>query len=71
MSFFSRAVALGLKEFPRINAEIDGSDVVYNEHVHLGIAVSTVEKQHARALRLLRAALPGDPDSTPDTKANS
>jgi RNA polymerase sigma factor (sigma-70 family) len=26
----------------------------------LGIAVSTVEKQHARALRLLRAALPGD-----------
>jgi len=41
MSFFSRAVALGLKEFPRINAEIDGSDVVYNEHVNLGIAVST------------------------------
>jgi len=41
MSFFSRAVALGLKEFPRINAEIDGSDIVYNEHVHLGIAVST------------------------------
>lgn len=27
----------------------------------LGIAVSTVEKQHARALRLLRAALPGEP----------
>jgi RNA polymerase sigma factor (sigma-70 family) len=26
----------------------------------LGIAVSTVEKQHARALRLLRAALPAD-----------
>ncbi len=41
MSFFSRAVALGLKEFPRINAEIDGTDVIYNEHVHLGIAVST------------------------------
>jgi RNA polymerase sigma-70 factor (ECF subfamily) len=27
----------------------------------LGIAVSTVEKQHARALRLLRAALPAEP----------
>jgi RNA polymerase sigma-70 factor (ECF subfamily) len=26
----------------------------------LGIAVSTVEKQHARALRLLRAALPSE-----------
>jgi len=41
MSFFSRAVVLALKEFPRINAEIDGSDIVYNEHVNLGIAVST------------------------------
>jgi RNA polymerase sigma-70 factor (ECF subfamily) len=30
----------------------------------LGIAVSTVEKQHARALRLLKAALP--PESTPN-----
>jgi RNA polymerase sigma-70 factor (ECF subfamily) len=29
----------------------------------LGIAVSTVEKQHARALRLLRAALEGEIDS--------
>ncbi len=29
----------------------------------LGIAISTVEKQHARALRLLRAALPQDPTS--------
>jgi RNA polymerase sigma-70 factor (ECF subfamily) len=33
----------------------------------LGLAVSTVEKQHARALRLLRAALPAQPESaTPD-----
>jgi RNA polymerase sigma factor (sigma-70 family) len=37
----------------------------------LGIAVSTVEKQHARALRLLRAALPGDAEPTPDPKARS
>jgi RNA polymerase sigma factor (sigma-70 family) len=44
----------------------------------LGIAVSTVEKQHARALRLLRAALPPEtapgsvpPASTPDTEASS
>lgn len=41
MSFFARAVTLGLREFPRINAEIDGGDIIYNEHVHLGIAVST------------------------------
>jgi RNA polymerase sigma factor (sigma-70 family) len=35
----------------------------------LGIAISTVEKQHARALRLLRSALPAEtlPDSLGDT----
>jgi 2-oxoglutarate dehydrogenase E2 component (dihydrolipoamide succinyltransferase) len=41
MSFFCRAVVLGLKEFPRVNAYIDGEDVVYHNYVHLGIAVST------------------------------
>ena len=33
----------------------------------LGIAVSTVEKQHARALRLLRASLPAEPETQPST----
>jgi RNA polymerase sigma factor (sigma-70 family) len=43
----------------------------------LGIAISTVEKQHARALRLLRAALPGatshpaSSPSAPNQEANS
>ncbi|MBI5766743.1 MAG: RNA polymerase sigma factor [Verrucomicrobia bacterium] len=44
----------------------------------LGIAISTVEKQHARALRLLRAALPAEtlhsiaaPTATPETEATS
>ena len=38
----------------------------------LGIAVSTVEKQHARALRLLRASLaPGQPAASPDLKAEA
>jgi 2-oxoglutarate dehydrogenase E2 component (dihydrolipoamide succinyltransferase) len=41
MSFFARATALALKEFPRVNAFIDGDDVVYHQFVHLGIAVST------------------------------
>lgn len=41
MSFFARAVVLGLREFPRINAFIDGGDVVYHNYLHLGIAVST------------------------------
>ncbi len=41
MSFFSRAVALALGEFPPINARIEGNDIVYHPYVHLGIAVST------------------------------
>jgi 2-oxoglutarate dehydrogenase E2 component (dihydrolipoamide succinyltransferase) len=41
MSFFARASVLALKEFPRVNAAIDGDDVVYHNYVHLGIAVST------------------------------
>ncbi len=41
MSFFARAVCLGLKEFPRINAFMEGNDIVYHNYVHLGIAVST------------------------------
>lgn len=41
MSFFAKAVVMGLKEFPRINAFIEGDDIVYHNYVHLGIAVST------------------------------
>jgi 2-oxoglutarate dehydrogenase E2 component (dihydrolipoamide succinyltransferase) len=41
MSFFARAVVLASKEFPRVNAQLDGDDIVYHNHVHLGIAVST------------------------------
>jgi len=41
MSFFARACVLALREFPRVNAEIDGDDVIYHNHVNLGIAVST------------------------------
>src|SRR5207244_5502046 len=39
MSFFARAVTLGLKEIPRLNASIDGTDIIYHQHVNLGIAV--------------------------------
>ncbi len=41
MSFFARAVVLALREFPRVNAFLEGDDVVYHSYVHLGIAVST------------------------------
>lgn len=41
MSFFARAVALALKEFQSVNAFLEGEDIVYNDNVNLGIAVST------------------------------
>jgi 2-oxoglutarate dehydrogenase E2 component (dihydrolipoamide succinyltransferase) len=39
MSFFVRACISGLKEFPAVNAEIDGDEIVYKNYVHMGIAV--------------------------------
>jgi 2-oxoglutarate dehydrogenase E2 component (dihydrolipoamide succinyltransferase) len=41
MSFFARAVVLGLKQFPLVNASIDGNDIIHHDFVNLGIAVST------------------------------
>ena len=39
MSFFCNAVSIALKEMPIINSEIDGSDIIYHEHINLGIAI--------------------------------
>ncbi len=39
MSLFVKACVLALKEFPAVNAEIDGDEIVYKNFVHMGIAV--------------------------------
>lgn len=41
MSFFTKASVAALKEFPLINAEIDGKDLLMKEFYDIGIAVST------------------------------
>jgi len=41
MSFFTKAVVEGLKEFPQINAFVDGNDVLYHNYYHVGIAIGT------------------------------
>ena len=41
MSFFARAAIASLADVRGLNAQIDGSDIVYHQHVHLGVAVST------------------------------
>ncbi len=41
MGFFVRACIQALKEIPAVNAEIDGSDIVYKNYYHVGVAVGT------------------------------
>ena len=41
MGFFTKAVIQALKELPAVNAEIDGTDIVYKNYYHIGIAVGT------------------------------
>ena len=41
MSFFVRACIAALREFPAVNAEIDGDEIVYKNFVNMGIAVSS------------------------------
>jgi 2-oxoglutarate dehydrogenase E2 component (dihydrolipoamide succinyltransferase) len=41
MGFFVRACVQALKEIPSVNAEIDGTDLVYKNYYHVGVAVGT------------------------------
>ncbi|MFN3658393.1 MAG: 2-oxoglutarate dehydrogenase complex dihydrolipoyllysine-residue succinyltransferase [Pseudolabrys sp.] len=41
MGFFVRACIQALKDIPAVNAEIDGTDLVYKNYYHVGIAVGT------------------------------
>ena len=41
MSFFTKACCHALMEIPEVNAEIDGTDIVYKKFVHMGIATGT------------------------------
>lgn len=41
MSFFVKACIQALKEIPAVNAEIDGTDIIYKNYYHIGVAVGT------------------------------
>lgn len=41
MSFFVKAVVEALKQFPAVNASIDGNDIVYHGYFDIGVAVSS------------------------------
>ncbi|MEC7754332.1 MULTISPECIES: 2-oxoglutarate dehydrogenase complex dihydrolipoyllysine-residue succinyltransferase [Roseivirga] len=40
MSFFTKAVTMALKEWPAVNAQINGDEIVYHDYVDVSIAVS-------------------------------
>ena len=41
MSFFTKACITALKEFPLVNAFIDGEDIVYHHYYHIGVAIGS------------------------------
>jgi 2-oxoglutarate dehydrogenase E2 component (dihydrolipoamide succinyltransferase) len=41
MGFFVKACVAALKDIPAVNAEIDGTDIVYKNYCHIGVAVGT------------------------------
>jgi 2-oxoglutarate dehydrogenase E2 component (dihydrolipoamide succinyltransferase) len=41
MSFFVKACVVALQEIPAVNAEIDGTEIVYKHYVNMGVAVGT------------------------------
>lgn len=43
MSFFAKACVTALREFPAVNAEIDGGDIIYKNYYDIGIAVGTAQ----------------------------
>ncbi len=53
LPFFVKAAVLALRQYPIINASIDGTDIVYHDTCHLGIAVST---SHGLVVPVLRDA---------------
>ena len=41
MGFFVKACVRALKDIPAVNGELDGSDIIYKNYYHIGVAVGT------------------------------
>ena len=65
--FFVKAVVAALAEFPAVNAEIDGDEIVYKHFVHMGIAVGganglvvpVIRDADAKSIAEIEAAISG------------
>ena len=51
MGFFVKACIAALKELPNVNAEIEGTDIVYKNYYDMGVAVSTEKGLVVRVVR--------------------
>ncbi|RPJ76935.1 MAG: 2-oxoglutarate dehydrogenase complex dihydrolipoyllysine-residue succinyltransferase [Alphaproteobacteria bacterium] len=41
MSLFTKAVTVALKDYPAVNAQINGDEIIYHDYADIGVAVST------------------------------
>ena len=41
MSLFTKAVTVALKDWPAVNAQLNGEEIIYHDYADIGIAVST------------------------------
>jgi 2-oxoglutarate dehydrogenase E2 component (dihydrolipoamide succinyltransferase) len=57
-SFFVKACVAALKEFPAVNAEIDGNEILYKDYYDIGMAVSTTDGLVVPAIRDCDAKTP-------------
>jgi 2-oxoglutarate dehydrogenase E2 component (dihydrolipoamide succinyltransferase) len=57
-SFFVKACVAALKEFPAVNAEIDGNEILYKDYYDIGMAVSTTNGLVVPAIRDCDAKTP-------------
>src|SRR5699024_11112122 len=51
MSFFTKASVAALRQYPAVNAEIDGDEMIYKQFYDVGVAVSTDEGLVVRVVR--------------------
>ena len=68
MSFFTKACCHALREVPEVNAEIDGTDVVYKNFVHMGIAAGTPTGLVVPVIRDADSMSPLPPSRRPSPK---
>jgi 2-oxoglutarate dehydrogenase E2 component (dihydrolipoamide succinyltransferase) len=63
MSFFVRAVCQAMQQFPVVNAAIDGNDIVWQDDVDIGIAISSPRGLVVPILRRAQTLLPAEIES--------